>query len=108
MDANETAARLRVYAEISAERSRQDLEHGGPEHDDGHTQDEWAWMIGDHTQRSLHNHGRNFRQQMVRVAALALAAVESQDRDAARLEDLRRRSVPDATGDDTPAVGGEA
>lgn len=104
------AYRLKLYAEISAERQRQDLEHGGPEHDDGHTQDEWSWMISDHNQRALQNGGREFRKQMVRVAALAIAAVEAHDREA-----RRRGSLPDATGDCSPlgligddSPGGEA
>jgi hypothetical protein len=98
------AARLKVYAEISTERTRQDLEHGGPGHDDAHTQDEWTWLISDHNQRALQGNGRFFRRQMVRVAALAIAAIEAHDRTAAAPS--QTSAVPDATGHHE--TGGEA
>jgi hypothetical protein len=89
-----------VYDEIRAEREAQDAEWGGPDHDDHHTPIEWVGFIVRHTVKAVggavqfldESHMWTahlvvsvsttplFRRQMVRVAALAVAAIESSDR----------------------------
>ena len=72
--------------EIVAERERQDVKWGGPEHDDGHRLSEWNAIID-----SYNRDGENaldeadpmaWRCRMLQVAALAVAALESFDRKA--------------------------
>ena len=64
-------------------RMSQDKRHGGPAHDDTHTLAEWVAMIKEHADASLGT--RDFavlRHEMLDVAALALAAIESAHRKA--------------------------
>ncbi len=105
---------MNVYDEIRAEREAQDAKWGGQSHDDGHDGLDWVTYIMDHSARilsgvlrverhpdvtSLHDrqflftvrvpsqdarNTRAYRRQLVRVAALAVAAIESYDRQAAR------------------------
>lgn len=71
-----------VYDEIRAERTKQDAEWGGPHHDDTHSIEEWVEYIHEHAGRAANAHdGEVMRYQMVRVAALAVAAIEALDRD---------------------------
>ena len=77
-----------VVAEVEQERRRQDVKHGGPSHDDTHTPFEWQDMIDGHLQRA-HGHCVDgarelWRREMIRVAALAVAAAEALDRGAMR------------------------
>jgi len=66
-----------IMLEICVERVRQDDKWGGPEHDDEHSVNDWADFI----RMRLSNQGNNtFRQRMIEVAALAIAAIESTDR----------------------------
>ncbi len=76
--------RLKIYDEITKERVYQDRKWGGPEHDDLQTFNNWvayimqyatgwAWKIQPPTLRE-------FRRSMVKVAALAVAAIEAVDR----------------------------
>jgi len=72
----------KILKEIVDERIRQDEIWGGKEHDDGHRVNDWVAIITEYLGRSReepHNI-KNFRNNMVRVAALAVAAVESVDR----------------------------
>lgn len=64
---------MTVYDEIRQERERQDRKHGGPAHDDKHTPEEWLRFI--RAQESY-----TYRVRLIRVAALAVAAIESFDR----------------------------
>jgi len=79
----------RVVEDIKSERELQDYKWGGPEHDDTHKPEEWQTFIVEHARRAVHAAwgrpapGDDYRQQMIRVAALAVAAVESEDRRAA-------------------------
>lgn len=74
----------KVIADILAERKCQDKKWGGPEHDDEHTADEWVQFIKDHAEAAPHYMRTNAaylaRKAFIRVAALAVAAVESMDR----------------------------
>lgn len=70
-----------VLDEVAAERVRQDAKWGGPAHDDTHTLFEW-WgfirrrMVG----RAVPDGKALERRDMIQVAALAVACVESMDR----------------------------
>lgn len=75
------AMQLQVLRDIAEERAQQDAKHGGPSHDDTHSDFEWDWIINRHLERVIAatTTGKR-RQQLVRVAALAIAAIESYDR----------------------------
>lgn len=85
-----------VLAEVAAERKRQDVTWGGPEHDDGHTNTNWTiWLsfIDEHNRKAYSGENspeayRNARRRFIEVAALAVAAVESFDREVG--EEMRR------------------
>lgn len=88
-----------AYTDVIAERNRQDQQWDGPEHDDDHTSYDWSAFIHHHTAK-LHllrrEHGRlrgephewvesdgpapDYRERLVKIAALAVAAIESYDR----------------------------
>lgn len=79
-----------IVLDIFAERDRQDAQWGGPEHDDGHTAHDWLRYIGHQAQRA-HDETlsddrtqlvdpEHYRQRLVKIAALAVAALESHDR----------------------------
>lgn len=69
----------KILQEIEDERSKQDAKWGGPSHDDTHTVYEWGLFIHQQIQR-YDKERSNFRSSMVRIAALAVAAIESYDR----------------------------
>lgn len=70
-----------VYDEILAERDRQDAKWGGPTHDDAYSQENWLNYIASHNVRAaMSENPFVYRKQLVRIAALAVAAVESCDR----------------------------
>lgn len=75
-----------IYAELETERLRQDAEHGGAEHDDTHAPSDWRDFIEEHLARAFRMDidRDTYRNQMLRVGALAVAAVESFDRWAER------------------------
>ncbi len=64
--------------EVLAERVRQDNKYG-KDKDDKNTTTDWIVHICSHATKSYMYH-RSFRDQMIRVAALAIAAIESHDR----------------------------
>jgi hypothetical protein len=75
-----------IFVEIAEERGRQDFKWGGPAHDDLHDVPAWLNFIMAHTKKAEKVSAdwsfdlKVFRKQMVRVAALALAAIEWVDR----------------------------
>jgi hypothetical protein len=84
---------LGVVSDIAAERIRQDEQHGGPVNDDFLTAQDWLYRIRAEERQAFNVAARlsgdvlnkaedvvAFRQVMVRIAALAAAAVESIDR----------------------------
>lgn len=73
---NTTGSMRNVFDEIVRERMTQDKKWGGPDHDIEHSEWDWRHFIRTHTERAL---DLNFRTQMIRVAALAIAAVQSHD-----------------------------
>lgn len=72
----------RIFLEIECERSDQDSKWGGYSHDDKHGSHDWIAYIVKHTGKSIQSPWNEniFRKQMIRVAALAVAAVEWLDR----------------------------
>jgi hypothetical protein len=75
-----------IFKEIDAERIAQDQRWGGPEHDDKHGSYDWIAFITRNVGLAVTRpwDAREFRRRMVRVAALAVAAVEWVDRAGAR------------------------
>lgn len=73
---------LNIYDEVMRERIAQMEEWGGPDADDSNTKLDWVAYITKHVGKALTNPVNIdiFRYQMVRVAALAIAAVASVDR----------------------------
>jgi hypothetical protein len=83
-----------VYGDIRAERARQDAKWGGPEHDDEHDILDWVGFVHEHAERARWD---DYRQQMLRVAALAVAAIQSHDRKAPAPPGPERGADDDAT-----------
>jgi ribosomal protein L11 methylase PrmA len=70
----------RVLDDIMRERDRQDAKWGGPEHDDEHWEEHWQSFIEERLNTKEFPMHPSYRQEMVEVAALAIAALESFDR----------------------------
>lgn len=73
-----------ALAAVRGERLRQDELHGGPDHDDKHTPFDWQIMVRERLERAEHARGTTspdgWRAEMVKIAALAVAGIESLDR----------------------------
>ena len=69
-----------VLAEIVGERAAQDVQWGGPGHDDKHTPSEWACILTEYVDRLPHDCPMDYRTSFIKIAAVAVAAVESHDR----------------------------
>lgn len=94
-------SRESILTEVSAERDRQDGMFGGATHDDTHTATDWVSILVRHLGLAVddgspagvclmndHVAGadpKRYRRQMVRVAAIAVAAVEVWDRKSAEV-----------------------
>jgi hypothetical protein len=74
--------RKKIFEQIELERQEQDAKWGGSKHDDAHTNHDWVAFIIRHLGRAViwPFSWHTFRFQMVRVAALAVAAIEWVDR----------------------------
>jgi hypothetical protein len=86
--------RGRVLAEVAEERVRQDEKWGGADHDDAHNLYDWCEFVADRVGRirpgDVTLEGiQHARRRLVQTAALAVAAVESLDRNLARLAQER-------------------
>lgn len=68
--------RAEIYKAIDEERAAQDQEHGGTEHDDSHNHHDWIVFVTKHLGRAVTGGRTQFIKQMIRVAALAVAAIE--------------------------------
>ena len=70
-----------VLEEITRERARQELKWGGPEHDDTHSRADWINLIDERLAYPEEaDECAEYRKDMIEIAALAIAAVESLDR----------------------------
>lgn len=78
----DAAHRDEIYREVNLERSYQDDKWGGPDHDDTETEESWQRYITEYANARDRAEGYDFRKRMVKVAALAVAALESHDRKA--------------------------
>lgn len=73
--------KFEVYDEIRLERMRQDEKWGGPDHDDEHLVHNWSYSINQHANAAYFApSSEESRRELVQVAALAVAAIESLDR----------------------------
>jgi len=83
-EVNESAfARRDIFNECDDERKRQDKKYGGPDHDDEHDALDWVDLVTAHARLAYTGHDvytDMLRKQMVRVMALAVAAIEWCDR----------------------------
>lgn len=70
----------RVYVQIKDERDEQDRRFGGPQHDNAHAPCEWITFIRKHALQAEMATPTDYRYQLVRIAALAIAAAQSFDR----------------------------
>lgn len=79
----------KIFDEIKAERKAQDEQWGGPEHDDGHSWFDFLRFIRKQNCLAENEHEKTFntekligmaRARFVKIAALAVAAIESIDR----------------------------
>lgn len=79
-DSNE-GGKQEVVTAILDEREDQDRMWGGPANDNKHTGFDWVALItkqlGEAVESTFHGDAPGFRFAMVRVAALAVAAIES-------------------------------
>jgi hypothetical protein len=76
-----TPTDIAIVDEILVERKRQDEKHGGPEHDDLHDFSDFDGFIYTRaTPVGRSDLNKTYRQAMIEIAALAIAAVESYDR----------------------------
>jgi hypothetical protein len=70
-----------IINEITAERVNQDIEWGGSEHDDKHDWFDWRqFLYKQMTNASMAYKEEQRRACLIKIAALAMAAVESMDR----------------------------
>lgn len=73
----------KVFSELVLERAVQDAEWGGPAHDDRHDWYDWRqFLYKQMTALSMEYNDDRRRKRFVKIAALAMAAVESIDRKA--------------------------
>lgn len=99
---NDFANRIDVLAEIDEERQRQDKQWGGPEHDDEHNEFDWCHFILERLTTAkveVEYHQKPnvvhlvkpdlsvYREKMIQIAALAIAAIESHDRKNKNVDD---------------------
>jgi hypothetical protein len=86
------SVQARVLRDVLDERDRQDDEWGGAAHDDTHLPVEWLGFIDKQRRKAffgmmpVNRDPGAYRRALVKVAALAMAAIESLDRLAARGE----------------------
>ncbi len=72
-----------VLDQVDAERHQQDEKWGGARHDDDHQRADWVSFIKDHLDRATKAAPHDmdeYRQQLLEIAALAVAGIESHDR----------------------------
>ena len=75
----------RILDEIRQERARQDEKYGGPDHDDSHHPGDWCLILTKYLGRAAAETidavpDAAFRDNMMKIAAVAIAATQSLDR----------------------------
>lgn len=72
----------KIAEQIQAEQDhgRQKYGGGGLAKDDANSERDWASYIADHNQRALCTTPQERRQHLVKVAGLAVSAIEAMDR----------------------------
>lgn len=75
----------KIFREISKEREKQDLQWGGPQHDDMHDYLSWVNFIDNQVVKAYDAIDDNYylpeyRERLVKISALSVAAIESFDR----------------------------
>lgn len=69
-----------ILNEVKAERVAQDAQWGGPDHDDEHSAQEFIGFIEAQLRKCERGTGPDTRERLVKVAALAVAAIQMMDR----------------------------
>lgn len=80
-----------VIADVGRRREDQDRQHGGPEHDDTHYYGDWTRFIKNHLDKAYASAVRDrlgldgnfslmYEEELIDVAALAIAAIQSHRR----------------------------
>lgn len=72
--------RKKIFKQIHDERKIQDERWGGKKNDDENSADDWYRVIDKHNSRASDENGQDRRYALIRVAAIAVAAIESFDR----------------------------
>jgi hypothetical protein len=82
---------VEIFDEILEKREYQDSIHGGPKHDDEHGPDDWLIFIDQYNTHGFSHVASsdrlNYRDTLINIAALAVAAIESFDRQEAKEND---------------------
>ena len=75
-------SRLEIAAEVVAQCHKNRMKHGGSEHDDTHTGNDWIAFITKHAGRAVLSKWdiAVYRGHMIKAAAAAFAAIEWCDR----------------------------
>ena len=67
--------RKTIYGQIEEERKRQD-----DRNDFMHGRKSWRRMLRDYVERTMNARGDNWRQRLIVIAAVCVAAIEAHDR----------------------------
>lgn len=112
------AIRQAIWQEICCERARQDRLFGGPAHDDQHSMMDWIGILVRHLGLAVDDgkpggglgyasnnysacaNPARYRRQLVRTAAVAMAAIESFDRKVADYQPGEPSTLADASGNE--------
>lgn len=75
----------KVLQDIVAERNAQDVQWGGPAHDDRHAPEEWLEYIEKQLDYAnaligMSESDPEYRERLVKIAACAIAAIQALDR----------------------------
>lgn len=73
----------KILDEILDERERQDEKWGGPGHDASHAGHDWKMFIVEQASRLVDDlcmKKPDYRQRLIKIAALAMAAIEAEDK----------------------------
>jgi len=73
-------SKAQILQEIRDEREKQDQQWGGRHHDDAHSIEDWLRYMAQQGAKLVFNRPKLCRERFIKIAALAVAAVESIDR----------------------------